>query len=506
MRRLAVKEQELQDYAVSALSSANWKSVSLTRPSVVPRPQSQNAELKSSQAPTVQALRSVLLDPAVNILFQKLKAELQSTKARLEDTQNELSAWKFTPDSNTGKRLMAKCRLLYQENEELGKMTSNGRLAKLEGDLALQKSFSEEVKKSQSGKRRVPSRPRAANSLSLRFRSAELDDFLQELDEDVEGMQSTILFLQQELKLAKDTVTTLERENNMLRNGDSASLQQQFKDDMTETADDSNASDNYGLNGTRLAPAEVAQGHLINSNNLGSSVSDSINSNSSNSYNSINCDRVINSNVNNCTKTSTANFAVIETRTLRNSGRNINSVVEELRTSKLKTQYVGNGNNGDSVDLISGSETKKNGSDLYDVSSTSSVTATIATTSQRKLPYKRGYVSEHKNADGASTDDDDPAIHSNASFNNNKGNCIDNNGGGGVAAGDCLASVARSKKMRRASVLSLDLNEEDTHIDMKVDDRPLNLVTPSSASAAAAAAAAASSSTDSISSPRNGII
>lgn len=97
------------------------------------------------------SLRSVLLDPAVNILFQKLKAELQATKARLEDTQNELSAWKFTPDSNTGKRLMAKCRLLYQENEELGKMTSNGRLAKLEGDLALQKSFSEEVKKSQSG-------------------------------------------------------------------------------------------------------------------------------------------------------------------------------------------------------------------------------------------------------------------------------------------------------------------------------------------------------------------
>lgn len=98
------------------------------------------------------SLRSALLDPAVNILFQKLKAELQTTKARLEDTQNELSAWKFTPDSNTGKRLMAKCRLLYQENEELGKMTSNGRLAKLEGDLALQKSFSEEVKKSQSGK------------------------------------------------------------------------------------------------------------------------------------------------------------------------------------------------------------------------------------------------------------------------------------------------------------------------------------------------------------------
>lgn len=47
---------------------------------------------------------------------------------------------------------MAKCRLLYQENEELGKIISSGRMAKLEGDLALQKSFSEEMKKSQSGK------------------------------------------------------------------------------------------------------------------------------------------------------------------------------------------------------------------------------------------------------------------------------------------------------------------------------------------------------------------
>lgn len=53
--------------------------------------------------------------------------------------------------SNTGKRLMAKCRLLYQENEELGKVISSGRIAKLEGDLALQKNFSEEMKKSQTG-------------------------------------------------------------------------------------------------------------------------------------------------------------------------------------------------------------------------------------------------------------------------------------------------------------------------------------------------------------------
>uniref|UniRef100_A0A182M9M8 Pre-mRNA-splicing regulator female-lethal(2)D n=1 Tax=Anopheles culicifacies TaxID=139723 RepID=A0A182M9M8_9DIPT len=185
-RRVAVQEQEMRDYSVIRLKL-------LTK---------QIAEYKSAQAPGPAALRSALLDPAVNILFQKLKAELQATKAKLEETQNELSAWKFTPDSNTGKRLMAKCRLLYQENEELGKMTSNGRLAKLESELALQKSYNEEVKKSQ----------------------LELDDFLQELDEDVEGMQGTIVFLQQELKQTKDSRDEMEKELIQLRGYIAANL------------------------------------------------------------------------------------------------------------------------------------------------------------------------------------------------------------------------------------------------------------------------------------------
>ncbi|XP_018327965.1 pre-mRNA-splicing regulator female-lethal(2)D [Agrilus planipennis] len=178
VRRLAAKEQETQDFVC------------------------QVNELKSAQAPTSTSLRSALLDPAVNSLLHLLRNELQATRLRLEDTQNELSAWKFTPDSNTGKRLMAKCRLLYQENEELGKITSSGRVALLEGDLELQKKFSEEVRQSQ----------------------LELDSFLADLDEDVEGMQSTILFLQQELRKTKDTVAMLQKENaglkaTMIQNG-----------------------------------------------------------------------------------------------------------------------------------------------------------------------------------------------------------------------------------------------------------------------------------------------
>ncbi|CAG0882070.1 unnamed protein product [Darwinula stevensoni] len=135
------------------------------------------------------------MDPAVNLVSCRLKRDLDDLKRRLEETQNELNAWKFTPDSNTGKRLMAKCRLLYQENEELGKMVSAGRVAKLEGDLALQKNFSAELKKSQS----------------------ELEEFLSELDEDVEGLQSTIYYLQKQLQETKDQVEQLIHDNEALR-------------------------------------------------------------------------------------------------------------------------------------------------------------------------------------------------------------------------------------------------------------------------------------------------
>uniref|UniRef100_A0A2D4PWB7 Pre-mRNA-splicing regulator WTAP n=1 Tax=Micrurus surinamensis TaxID=129470 RepID=A0A2D4PWB7_MICSU len=80
--------------------------------------------------------------------------------------------------SQTGKKLMAKCRMLIQENQELGRQLSQGRIAQLEAELALQKKYSEELKSSQD----------------------ELNDFIIQLDEEVEGMQSTILVLQQQLK------------------------------------------------------------------------------------------------------------------------------------------------------------------------------------------------------------------------------------------------------------------------------------------------------------------
>lgn len=141
--RLQVKEQEIQELS------------------------NQVSELKAAQVPSTTQLRSTLVDPGVNVIIRQLQKELEEARKKQQETQEELSAWKFTPDSATGKRLMSKCRQLIQENEEIGKMISGGRLAKLEGELAMQRTLCEEMKKNQ----------------------LEMDEFVQELDEDVEGMQ-----------------------------------------------------------------------------------------------------------------------------------------------------------------------------------------------------------------------------------------------------------------------------------------------------------------------------
>uniref|UniRef100_A0A914VQR4 Uncharacterized protein n=1 Tax=Plectus sambesii TaxID=2011161 RepID=A0A914VQR4_9BILA len=161
LMRLATKEQELQDYL------------------------SQVEELRSSLG---MGLRHALLDPVVNSMFVKMRDETRGNKEKLEQSRQDLDAWKFTPDSNTGKRLMAKCRRLITENEELGKMVEAGRLARLEGELAMTRKEADQLKNGQS----------------------EVDELLLELDEDMEGLQTTVMFLQQQLDASR-------QENRRLR-------------------------------------------------------------------------------------------------------------------------------------------------------------------------------------------------------------------------------------------------------------------------------------------------
>lgn len=66
-------------------------------------------DLKQAQSPENSQLNSMMIDPAVNLLFKRMKAELTDAKDKLEQAQNDLSAWKFTPD----RLVLHICILMY---------------------------------------------------------------------------------------------------------------------------------------------------------------------------------------------------------------------------------------------------------------------------------------------------------------------------------------------------------------------------------------------------------
>lgn len=111
---------------------------------------------------------------------------------------------------------MAKCRMLIQENQELGRQLSQGRIAQLEAELALQKKYSEELKSSQDGEKvtslvfvllTFPIWCLFPDKCVCSRSPSELNDFIIQLDEEVEGMQSTILVLQQQLKESRQQMS-----------------------------------------------------------------------------------------------------------------------------------------------------------------------------------------------------------------------------------------------------------------------------------------------------------
>lgn len=67
----------------------------------------------------------MLIDPAVNMVFSRMKSQLSDYKEKLEQAQTDLSAWKFTPD-----RLADTEGLVRQQQQHLHKhkSESDGRL------------------------------------------------------------------------------------------------------------------------------------------------------------------------------------------------------------------------------------------------------------------------------------------------------------------------------------------------------------------------------------------
>ncbi|PWA92436.1 pre-mRNA-splicing regulator WTAP [Artemisia annua] len=103
-------------------------------------------DLRSQLKPPSMQARKLLLDPAIHEEFTRLKNLVEEKDKKIKELEANDQAINFTSHSKMGKMLMAKCRTLQEENEEIGNQAREGKIHELSMKLALQKSQNLELK------------------------------------------------------------------------------------------------------------------------------------------------------------------------------------------------------------------------------------------------------------------------------------------------------------------------------------------------------------------------
>ncbi|XP_059442446.1 FKBP12-interacting protein of 37 kDa [Corylus avellana] len=147
-------------------------------------------ELKAQLKPPSMQARRLFLDPAIHEEFTRLKNLVEEKEKELKEKQDTISALSFTPQSKMGKMLMAKCRTLQEENEEIGNLASEGKMHELAMQLALQKSQNAELRNQFEG----------------------LHKHMEGLTNDVERSNEMVLILQEKLQEKDREVESLKDE------------------------------------------------------------------------------------------------------------------------------------------------------------------------------------------------------------------------------------------------------------------------------------------------------
>ncbi|CAI2166931.1 16316_t:CDS:2 [Funneliformis geosporum] len=137
------------------------------------------------------SLRKKFLDPAINVLFRTMKKELEDKDKLLENLQRELDGVSFTPNSITGKKLVAKLLALQNENEELGRQLRQGRVEQYEVEIALQRKVIDELKQGLE----------------------ESDNQLISLDAEMERLQNLLFQMRAKVKGYEEKYGPLETDN-----------------------------------------------------------------------------------------------------------------------------------------------------------------------------------------------------------------------------------------------------------------------------------------------------
>ncbi|CAA0386298.1 unnamed protein product [Arabidopsis thaliana] len=135
-------------------------------------------DLKSQLKPASMQARRLLLDPAIHEEFSRLKNLVEEKDKKIKELQDNIAAVTFTPQSKNGKMLMAKCRTLQEENEEIGHQAAEGKIHELAIKLSMQKSQNAELRSQFEG----------------------LYKHMEELTNDVERSNETVIILQEKLE------------------------------------------------------------------------------------------------------------------------------------------------------------------------------------------------------------------------------------------------------------------------------------------------------------------
>ncbi|XP_020586389.1 FKBP12-interacting protein of 37 kDa [Phalaenopsis equestris] len=103
-------------------------------------------DLKRQLQPPSMQTRRLLLDPAIHEEFMRLKNLVEEKEKKVKELQDNLAAVNFTANSRLGKMLMAKCRTLQEENEEIGAVASEGKIHEMGMKIAVLKTQNAELK------------------------------------------------------------------------------------------------------------------------------------------------------------------------------------------------------------------------------------------------------------------------------------------------------------------------------------------------------------------------
>ncbi|KAL3642329.1 FKBP12-interacting protein of 37 kDa [Castilleja foliolosa] len=154
-------------------------------------------DLRAQLRPPSMQARRLLLDPAIHEEFTRLKGLVEEKDKKVKELQDNIAAVSFTPQSKMGKMLMAKCRTLQEENEEIGNQANEGKMHELAMKLSLQKSQNAELRSQFEG----------------------ICKYIEKLTGDIEQSNELVVIMQEKLEEKDDEIQRLKHEMHGNENG-----------------------------------------------------------------------------------------------------------------------------------------------------------------------------------------------------------------------------------------------------------------------------------------------